>query len=229
MAEIGTLGAGIGAVTVIAGQSQCDQYIVIGTVEPDIQLSALSVEIDGTPFIQIVGANLVKAFTKYKMEMGGLDAGGDYCPANMIKIATGSIRRNTTFRFTNDAAGAATIYAFSEAGKGVPFIATTKQINATSYEVFDKFSALIMDSVANISNLEISFRDGSKSTLTIPEVNGLFALKNNSNPGGLLGACACLDNSDQSIESVRISTGAGGPASVLTVKLPDEAFKLLNR
>lgn len=227
MAQIGTLTTGAGVSTVIAGQSQCDQYIVIGDVDTPLDLQAVSVEIEGTPFIQIVGQNLVEAFAQYKSNMGGTD-GTDNTPSNFLKIATGFIPRNTTFRFTNNGNTTPAIYAFSTARAGIPLIATTQQINATSYQVFTKFSALIIDNFANVLNVEISFRDGSKSTLTIPEVDAMFTLNNPASPAGKLGPCSCIDNSDQSISSVRINTGAGA-ATVLTVKLPDESFRILNQ
>lgn len=226
MAQIGTLVTGAGVATVIAGQSQCDQFIVIGDVDTPLPLQAVSVEIDGTPFIQITGANLVEAFAQYKSNMGGTD-GTDNTPSNFLKIATGYIPRNTTFRFTNAGATTPAIYAFSNAKGGIPLIATTQSINATSYQVFDKFSALIIDGFANVVNAEISFRDGSKSTLTVPEIDAMFTINNPASPSGKCGPCSCIDNSDQSISSVRINTGVGA-VTVLTVKLPDDSFRILN-
>jgi len=218
---LGVLITGPGVQTTFAGQSQCDSYIVIQDVDTANALQGISVEVDGTPFINIANsAPLVGAFMKWQQETTGNIVG------LMFKVSTGMIKRNTTYRFTNNGATTPTVRVFSDAPNGIPFVATTKSININSYEDFNKFSALFLTLPASVSSVEMVFTNGHKATMTIEEVNALFSLKNSSEADGLLNACSVIDNSDQSIESVRIFAGAAA-VTTLIVKLPDAAFKAL--
>ena len=224
MSQIGTLITGAGVPTVIAGQSQCPAYLVIGTVDTANALRGLTVEIDGAPFIQLNSAALINAFGKWLMENTiGNNANS---LGFMLKLATGAIKKNTTIRLTNDAATTPAIFGFSDAKDGVPIQATTKTVNAQSYETFRSFSALILETPANVSNAEIVFADGHKDTLTPAEIEGLFALKNNNELGGI-GTTIVIDNSDQSISEVKLNTNAVGSCTVAVVKLPDAAFNAI--
>jgi len=221
MSLLGALITGAGVQTTFSGQSQMDNYIVIGDADTSNPLQGLSVEVDGTPFISIANAaNLLGAFFKWQMEVVGSVIG------LMFKVGTGSIKRNTTYRFTNAGATTPNIYVFSDAPAGVPFIATTKQINISSYEDFNKFSALFLTLPASVSSLEIVFRNGHKATMTIEEANALFSLNNQAEADGLLNAVSVINNSDQAITSVRVFAGATA-VTVLIVKLPDAAFQAL--
>jgi hypothetical protein len=220
MAQIGTLTAGVGVQSVIAGQSQCEQYLLINTVDSTNQLLGIQVEVDGITFINISGnAALISAYAKWQSEACGPGVG------SLIKLATGSIKKNTTIRLTNSAAFAAVVYGFSESQNGVPLMATTKTVNASSYEDFSSFSALLVQTPANIASIEILFADGRKSTLSAAEAAALFNLYNTTDAGGLLNGVLVIDNSRQTIKSVRINMSAANV--VLLVKLPDEAFKIL--
>lgn len=220
MARIGTLTTGAGVQTVIAGNSQCEQYLLLGDVDTPNALQGLQVEIDGTPYININGAALLNAFQKWTMEMTAGAVG------IMLKIATGVIEKNTTYRFTNSGATTPNIFAFSDSKNGVPLLATSKTINNNSYEDFDRFSALFLETPANILSLEMIFADGHRSTLSGVEADAYFALKNNSDANGQLGTVTVIDNTDQSIKSVRVNTQTGA-LTVLVVKIPDSAFEVL--
>lgn len=221
MSNLGALITGAAVQTTFAGQSGCDEYIVIGDVGTAIPLTGIQVEVDGTPFINIQNSQpLVQSFSKWLMEFSGT------LVSNMFKVATGRIARNTTYRFTNAGATTPQVRVFSDSSNGIPYMATTKQINISSFEDFEKFSALMLTLPASVSSVEIVFMDGHKATMTIEEVNGLFALKNQSEAGGLLAACSVIDNTDQSIKSVRVFAGATA-VTVLIVKLPNEAFTAL--
>jgi hypothetical protein len=224
MSQIGTLVAGVGVVTVIPGQPQCDQYILIGDVDTPPPITGFSVEIDGTPYITIQGSQpLIQAFSQWMMEKAGATVG------YLLKVSTGLIRKNTTFRFTNAGATVPAIYAFSEAGVGVPFIVATEQVNASSYQVFEKFSAIFLATPANVTSLEVVFADNSKSTLSAVEAAALFAVWNQSDTDGQLSAVVCIDNTRQNIQAVKVNTGAGGACIVMSVKLPDDAWAKLTQ
>lgn len=220
MSQLGTLTTGAGVQTTFAGQSQCESYIVIGDVDTANPLEGLSVEVDGSPFINIqLSLPLMSAFMQWQMESIGAAVGF------MLKIATGMIPKNTTYRFTNNGVTTPKIFVFSDAQDGIPILATTKGINAASYEDFSKFSALFLTLPASISSVEIIFDEGHKATMTIEEVDALFAFKNQSETNGRLTAVSIIDNTDQAIKSVRVFASVA--ATVLVVKLPNVAFKAL--
>jgi len=214
---------GAGITTTISGQAQTDQYLLIGDVDTTNPLQGLQVEVDGTTFINIQSAVLITAYMKWLMETAGTVIG------LLIKTATGSIKRNTTYRLTNAGATTPAIFSFSQEGngQGVPLVASTKGINASSYDDFSQFSALMIDVPANVSTMEIIFADGTKSTLTPVEADALFALTNQSEANGRLGGVTVLDNTNQNIKTVRINTTAA--VTILVVKLPQAAYAALTQ
>lgn len=236
MAEIGQLTAGNDVVTVFSAQSQAEECILIGTVAGSLTdayglpVKAISVEVDGTPFIQIVGQPLVNAFAQFMQQTGSArNVSGDTevpRPGFLFKIATGLVKKSTTYRITNAGSTTPKVYGFSTAKSGVPLLATTKTINATSYDDFDKFSALIISGVANLASAEIFFEDGGKTTMTVPELDAWFSL-NNASEDGKLSGCTVIDNRGRIIKTVRLNTNSNGQVTVLKVKLPDAAFKAI--
>lgn len=222
MSQITTLLTGAGVTTVVSGQTQCEQYILIGDVDNSNPLQGIAVEIDGTSFINIANAqNLITAFMKWQMETTGAVIG------LLLKIATGVIKKNTTYRFTNAAATTPAIFAYSEERDGVPLMASTKSINASSYEDFENFSALFLQTPANVGTLEVVFRDGHKATMSIAEADSLFSLYNQSETDGRLGGVTVIDNTKGNIRQVRVNTNNVGACVVLIAKLPDTAFQIL--
>lgn len=217
--QIGTLAGGVDVPTIIAGQSQAESYLLIGDAGTDLNLNSLEVSIDGIPFISISDNSLIRAFANWQQENDAALQG------QMLKIATGQIRKNTTYRMVNDGVAALPIYAFSDGKDGVPVQATTKTINALSYETFTKFSALIVNiGAGNFATAEIVWADDHKSTVTVQELYGLYNLKFN---GDITGTdTLTIDNTDQSIKSVQINTGANA-VTVLNIKLPDASFQAL--
>lgn len=219
MSQIATLAAAP-AITIIQGQSQADQYILIGDASTAMPLTAITVEIDGKPFLLIQTAELLAAFAKWQME-SNLDAAPTV--GVMLKIATGQIAKNTTYRLTNGGATTPAVYAFSEAQNGVPLEAASMTINATSNEVYERFSALFFFDPADLASLEITFADGHTDSLSAVEAAALFNMRFNAEDSGYLAGCLVIDNTDGSIQKVRAYTGASDVA-VLTVKIPDAAF-----
>jgi len=224
MAQLGTLTTGAGVVTVIAGQSQCEALLVLGSVATANPLQGLQVEIDGTPYFNVTNQPaLLSAFFKWMAAFVSTLSGV------VLKVASGAIPKPTTYRLTNNGATTPAIFAFSDNDNGVPILVGTQQINASSYGDFEKFSALFIGTPANVSSAEIVFNSGRKATLTQVEVDALFVMKpyvpaTEAN-GQLLGV-SVIDNRDKSIKSVRLYCSAAN--TILIAKIPDAAFNAMN-
>lgn len=231
MSQIGTLTTGAAVTTIIAGMSQCEQVLVLGSVSTANPLQGLQVEIDGIPFINISNQPaLLSAYAKWQTQFVSTLVGV------VFPIATGRINKNTTYRLTNNGATTPIIYATSFREDGVPFLVASKTINASSYEDFERFSALFIGTPANLSSAEVVFiqRDkagndiGScKSTMTFQELDAMFALQNSTEANGELLAVTVIDNRDQKIRSVRLN--CSGANTILVAKLPDEAFNAMQQ
>jgi len=221
MSLLGALITGAGVDTTFSGQAQCEQYITIGDVDTAFMLRGMTIEVDGTPVIQIANSlPLMTAFAQWLME----NVAG--APGFMLKIATGMIPANTTYRFTNDGVTTPNIFVNSDSSGGVPVIATSKGINANSFEDFNKFSALFITVPADVVSVEISYVDGHKSTVQIEEIDSKFAMGNQTDANGRLTAVSVIDNTEQEIKAVRIFADPTG-LTVLIVKLPDAVFEEL--
>lgn len=220
MSQISTLITGAGVVTPIAGLSYCPEFLLIGDVDTANPLQGLEVIVDGTPFTSVNGsAPLVGAYSKWLNEIAGANSVG-----TLVKLATGRVDKPTTIRLTNAGATTPAIYAFSDSDNGSPMLASTQAILAGSSQDFSKFSALFITAPANILYAEVFFTNGYKETMTAVELDAYFNLKYNSDADGRLNACTVIDNTDQSIEMVRLyATGAN--LTVLIAKVPDAVFE----
>lgn len=221
MAQIGTLLTGAGVTTIIAGQAQLESLIVFGTIATANPLQGIQIEVDGVPFININNQPaLLSAFMKWT------------CEANLsgplvgviLKVATGRIKKSTTYRFVNNGATTPNIFAFSDNDVGVPFVVASKQVNPSSYEDFQNFSAIFIGTPANLATAEFTFTNGCKATLTQAEVDALFGIQFPNEAGELLGV-SVVDNRQQSITNVRLNCIAAN--TILAVKIPDDAFAML--
>jgi hypothetical protein len=221
MSQIGTLVTGAGIVTPIPGLSYVDQYIVLGDVDTAIPVTGLQVEIAGETTINIVASTpLVSAFSKFMSQ---------FCAtvvANVIKIATGRIYAPSTLRFTNGGATTPGIFNFGDEGNGKPIRAISVGVNSQSNQVFNKFSALMITPSANAGNIDFQFKDGTQVTMSIAEVDALFAIKNPTQADGRLDAVvSTIDNREGKIEWVRVN--ATTALTVLVIKLSDQDFQEL--
>jgi len=225
MSQIGTLVTGAGVTTNIVGQSKCDQFILIGDVDTANPLQGLVIEIEGVAFFTIANAaTLLTAYAKWQQEMTGATVG------LLFKLTTGAIYKNTTYRLTNAGATTPAIFAFSEAPDGVPFYVSTVTINPLSSQVFEKFSALFIQTPANVASVEIFYKSGYKETMQVVEVDARYNIGQQTEADGRLGGVSVIDNTEQMIENVKINTNAtAGGTAVLQAKLPDAAFKELKR
>jgi len=222
MAQIGTLLTGAGVTTVIQGQAQCEAIIVLGTVATANPLQGMQVEIDGQSVFNVQGnAGLLSAYFKWLGQFAGTIV------PNALKIATGSIPLNTTYRLTNAGATTPAIFAFSDNDNGVPFAVGTTQINASAYQDFSKFSALFIAVPGSVSSVEFTFTNGKKSTLSTVECDALFSLKKIAEASGQLGGVTVIDNTDQSIQMVRINATVA--VVILVAKLPQTAWDMIKQ
>lgn len=220
MSQISTLITGAGVPTPIAGLSYCPEFLLIGDVDTANPLRGLEVIVDGTPFINITGsAPLVGAYSKWMNEIAGANSVG-----TLIKLATGRIDKPTTIRLTNDGVTTPAVFAYGDSENGAPMLVSTQAILAGGSQDFSKFSALFITAPANIQQAEVFFTNGYKETMTAVELDSYFNLKYNSDADGRLNACTVIDNTDQSIEMVRLyATGAN--LTVLIAKVPDSLFE----
>lgn len=223
MGKIGNLITGDGIDTIFSAQSQCEEYLVIGGPDTENVIESISIEIDGTSFINIKNnISLIGTWQKWMMQ----NAAADGIAQGMFKIATGIIKRPTTITLTNSGVTTPEIFTFSDSKNGIPFLVAQTNINASSYSDFERFSALMFDS-NDLDYAEIVFADGHKAKLTAVELDSLFVLKNQSDGGGQLGGNTVIDNTDQSIMQVRLYTLSAGTMTVLVVKIPDAAFNAI--
>ena len=218
MSRIGTLLTGAAVVTPITGLSYVDPYIVLGDVDTATPLTGLQVEIGGETTINIVGSTpLVSAFAKFLSQVTGSIVG------LIIKIATGRIYLPSSLRFTNGGVTTPLIFNFGDSGNGKPIRAISQGINALSNQVFDKFTALMITPSANAGNIDFQFKDGTSCTMTVEEVDSLFALQNQSEANGRLDAVVTtIDNRAGEIAWVRVN--ATTALTVLVVKFSDPDF-----
>jgi hypothetical protein len=224
MPQIGTLTTGAGVTTVIAGQSKLDQFLLLGDVDTANPLQGISVEVEGTSYFSIANAaTLITALQKWQQQLTGAVLG------ILLKISTGVINRTTTYRLTNAGATTPAVFAFSEAPNGLPMMVSTATINALSSLTLQRFSAVFIQTPANVDKVEVEFMNGYRETMTIQEVDARYSLYNQSEADGRLGGVSVINNTDQKIRTVRISTNNVGALTVALAKLPDDAFDKLNR
>lgn len=221
MPQIGTLITGAGITTPIVGQPQCEEFMTIGDCDTANPLQGIQVEIDNLNFINIQGAQtLVTAVMKWLCQMTGATVG------QVLKIATGQIAKATNYRLTNAGATTPAILAASTAPNGVPIVAGTKTINASSNEYFQKFSALFIQTPANVQSIDVDFNNGHRQTYTVIDIDSLFAMTRPSEADGRLGGVSVIDNTGGIIKGVRIYTTAAA-LTVAVVKLPDASYEVM--
>lgn len=231
-----TTGAGIS--TIVTGQQQCDNVIVVAAVDTANPLQGLVVEIGGTAFINILNnASIVGAFAKWMS--GGILAGASTVVGLTLRIATGQIIRNTKITFVNNGATTPAVYSYSDNDNGAPVNAATNSINANSFQVYEKFSSLIVATPANVTNFDVLYRCMDPKTgrftgrylrtnMTMQEMAADYISYNsNAEASGFVNTCLIIDNRSKRYESVRINVGAT-PVVVCTVALPAAAFNAIN-
>jgi hypothetical protein len=223
MAQIGTLTTGAGIITIITGQAQCEQYLMLGDVDTTNPLQGIQIEVDGESKLNIQTASLVTTFMKYMMNVAGTVVG------LMFTLCLGKIHKSTTLRLTNAGATTPAIFAFSLEDSpplAVPFLAATKGINALSEDTFSAFTALAISPAANVDKVDILFSSGNRNTFSVLELDALFCKNNPTEANGRLeSTTTMIDNRDGSIASVIVK--ATTALTVMNIKLPDADFQRL--
>lgn len=224
MPQIGTLLTGAGNPTVIAGQNQLDQYLLLGDVDTANPLQGLRVDVGGQTIFNIDNAaTLLTALSKWMTEFAGTSVGV------LFKLSTGIIKGNTTYRLINAGATTPAIFAFSEASNGTPLFTIAQQINQLSTLEFEKFFALFIQTPANVSGIEVEFTDGTVQTWVPAEADAFFALFNQAETDGRLGGVTVIDNTEQKFSRVKITTNNTGACVVASVKMADDVFQSMKR
>ena len=223
MAQIGVLTTGAGVTTSLNALSQCPSMIMLGTVATANPLTGLVVEIGGISFFNITGqaailSAIAKFMTKWVSTLQGV----------VFPVATGLIKKTTNIRLTNGGATVPIIYGFSDMPSGAPVLAGTTTVNASSYEDFEKFSALFIGTPANVGSAEISYANGHKETVSGVELDAIFAMKHDTEAAGQLLGVTVIDNTDQAISSIRLNIITAA-TTIAIMKLPDEAFKQIQQ
>jgi hypothetical protein len=225
MGKIGNLAAGNNVDTIFSAQTQLEEFLQIGAFGDDNPVKSISIEIDGTSFINIKNANqFIQAWGMWLM---GADESGSN-QGGTLMLSTGKIQRPTTITLTNSGDTTPPIYAYSDSSNGVPFLVTATNINESSYADYDKFSALFLASDLGLDYAEIVFSDGHKAKLTAAELNSYYA-RFNPNSEGQINGLTVIDNTRQNISQVRLYTAEGASLTVYVVKLPNEAFPILKQ
>lgn len=208
---IPALTTGAGVQTVSPAQTQVEQDILIGDIDTAMALRGLKVNVDGDTTIDIQSSQpLVSVFSKLSQFMVGSGTIG-----LLTKIATGRvICKAAVITFTNDAATTPAVMWNSQRGQGKPgrlIRAQTTTINPNSNQTFmsDSFAYLAVTNPANITSYDFTFADGTQQNMTIVEVDALFAKTNETQTDGRLDAIvSCVDNTKNSVLSVKINVGA---------------------
>jgi len=222
---LGALLTGAGVQTSFPAVSQLEAAIVIGDVDTAIPISGLSIDVDGKSFINITGVQtLLAAWAKWKMKA----IQGSAVVGMVLRVATGRIVRPTTYRLTNAGATTPNVYAFSDSDNGIPIDAATGQINGNSNQTFENFSALFLQTPANVLNYVVTFSNGFSVPLTTVEMDAYFASQYDSEANGELGGVTTIDNTDQKFRSIQVNTTASALV-YLKVAIPEAAWKVLKK
>jgi hypothetical protein len=226
MPQIGVLVTGAGVNTSLSNLPEVDNYLYLGDVDTAMPLRGIKVAIGGRTTIDIQTSQpLCSVLAKFMQKVSGAVVG------LVFKLASGKVREKTTITLTNDGATTPVIRAFSDADNGKPVRANTVGLNALSSQVFDRFTGLFFTPIASIGSVDITFRkkDGSLYTqpgMTAEDLDTLYAFKNETEANGRLDAAvAGIDNTDQTVHSVRVTAAAA--LTVMVVNFDEADFKVL--
>lgn len=218
MSLIGVLTTGSGIPTVI-NLSYTPQFIQVGEVDEDLPLSSISIQVEGRDAINIPSAALAIAFSKWQMESL---LGADVKVAQIIKIATGRIGKNSLITLVNAGATTPNIYAYSlSRGQRILSVGTF-QVNQDSNYTVKNFKGLFLDPT-NLDYVELTFVDGTKrfrEKFLEAELRTLFAMTNQGDANANLGTLVCIDNAAMRGRGVIDSAtlfATGGNITVLRV------------
>lgn len=216
--QIGTLAVS-GSNPTIINRDQVDAYILIGTVDEDVPLTAFSITIGGKVTQSLSTTAHIQAYAKYLQESL---LGADVKVGMLLKVAGDFIPgQNIQYSFdSDDAAVTFPIYAFSEGETDqIPVVAgqVTKQDGDNQIFEGSEFTALIFPDT-NLDYVNVEYVDGHTSKMTGAEIDALFSLYNNADADGRLAAMHVLDNSRGDIARATVFA-SGGTLKITTAKL----------
>jgi len=216
--QIGTLAVS-GSNPTIINRDQVDAYVLIGTIDESVPLTAYSITIGGKTVQSVSTASHIIALAKFLQESL---LGADVAIGMMLKVAGDFIAgQNIQYSFdSDDAAVTFPIYAFSEGETdAVPVTAgqVTKQDGDNQLFNGNEFTCLIFPDT-NFDYVNIEFADGHTSKLSGAEVDALFSLYNQCDADGRLGGNHVIDNSRGDIARATVFA-SGGTLKITTAKL----------
>lgn len=210
---IQALTTGVGVNTGTGAQAQLESDIVIGDCDTAMPLQGLKVVVDSRTTIDIQMAVFVNFFAKFMNRITGTVVG------LVIKIATGRIMKNAIITFTNGGATTPTVYSNSTRGNGVAIEAVQDSINLSSNKTIVDFKCLAVTPIANIASFDVTYADGTTQSMTVIEVDALFAQGNDTEANGRLDqAVTAFDNRAGRFASVKINSNNTGPVQFMIIK-----------
>lgn len=211
--EIGSL---VASTTTTLNRDYTPAFVLIGGINEDVVLDALTVTVDGDVTININGQANVQAFAKY---LQSSLLGADVKIGMLLKVASGDIPSKLQLRLSNAGVTTPTVYGFSASkSKAVPVRAAQQTIQANDSVTYGGgFQALIIDET-NLDYAQINFKDGHQDKLTVEELKAYFNLLNPSDADGLLAGQLVVDNKGRNIAKISLYTTSGGTMTVTVVK-----------
>lgn len=196
MSQIGTLVTGAGVVTTLNLQF-VPQFILVGTLDTDLPLSAVSWNVAGDELVNIATATHVVAFSK--LAQNGL-LGADVKVSQVLQVADGYYgNQQFQVRFTNAGATTPAIYGFSQRkGAGELVRASQNVILDGANQRYSGFVALQF-LPTNVTRADIEFFDIESNevfsdSLTPAELADLFAMDNITDANGLTATLVTVSN-----------------------------------
>jgi len=196
MSQIGTLVTGAGIVTTLPLQF-VPEFILVGTLDTDLPLTAISWNVAGDEKVNITGAAALVAYSKLKL--AGL-LGADVKLSQVLRVADGYIgNQQFQVRLTNAGVTTPAIYGYSTQKSGGRILKATQNVILDganqSYEEFLALQFL----PTNVARAEVVFYDSERNmefseSMTMCELASLFAQENTTDADGLTGTYLTIDN-----------------------------------
>ena len=223
MSQIGTLTA---SSSDIFNRPDTPANILIGSVDLDVPLSALSVSIRGIQTINITAQARIQCFAKWIM---GATLGADVKVGMLLRLAEDAVTGQACqIRTTNAGATTPNVFEFSD-GKNssapIVYAAGEETIQASSPQRFEgsQFSMMAFDAT-NVTDCQLEFigTNGEifSQLMTAVELDAYRVLQGfPSDADGKLAGLTVIDNMDSNILSVTINNGSGGTTTLMTVNV----------
>lgn len=217
MPQIGDLTTGAGVNTSL-NQDFLPQYLQVGNVDDANPLQALRVATKGKELMNISNQARIQALGALDME-ASIAAGASVIPNGSIRLADGQIEERTQMTLQNSGVPAPVVYGNSlgfSAGAVARF-AIESSINASQNQTYRNFEYLLF-LPANVTSVDVTYSNGYKENLTVPELEALFLRNFNTQANALVnGHLVIAGNANPfgEIVEAKIYNGSGGSTTVL--------------